>query len=93
MEKKATPLEVYGEKPFAEKKFIEIKGRKMAYIDEGTGDPIVFQHAVAKPAIRFERDDSHGASSVQVSVKGSDRKSPRSQMVREPATASRVADH
>lgn len=29
---------------FAEKKFIEIKGRKMAYIDEGEGAPIVFQH-------------------------------------------------
>jgi haloalkane dehalogenase len=31
-------------RPFAEKKFIDIKGRRMAYIDEGTGDPIVFQH-------------------------------------------------
>jgi len=31
-------------KPFAEKKFIQIKGRRMAYIDEGEGDPIVFQH-------------------------------------------------
>lgn len=31
-------------KPFGEKKFIEIKGRRMAYIDEGTGDPILFQH-------------------------------------------------
>ena len=30
--------------PFAPKKFIEIKGRKMAYIDEGEGAPIVFQH-------------------------------------------------
>ena len=30
--------------PFAEKKFIEIKGRRMAYIDEGEGPPIVFQH-------------------------------------------------
>ncbi len=30
--------------PFAEKKFIEINGRKMAYIDEGEGAPIVFQH-------------------------------------------------
>ena len=30
--------------PFATKKFIEIKGRRMAYIDEGSGDPIVFQH-------------------------------------------------
>lgn len=34
--------------PFAEKKFIEIDGRRMAYIDEGgdegSGDAIVFQH-------------------------------------------------
>jgi haloalkane dehalogenase len=30
--------------PFAEKKFIEIKGHRMAYIDEGEGAPIVFQH-------------------------------------------------
>ena len=29
---------------FAKKKFIEINGRKMAYIDEGEGAPIVFQH-------------------------------------------------
>ena len=29
---------------FGVKKFIEIKGRKMAYIDEGEGAPIVFQH-------------------------------------------------
>ena len=32
------------EGPFAEKKFIEINGCKMAYIDEGEGAPIVFQH-------------------------------------------------
>jgi haloalkane dehalogenase len=30
--------------PFAEKKFIEIKGHRMAYIDSGQGAPIVFQH-------------------------------------------------
>jgi haloalkane dehalogenase len=30
--------------PFAKKKFLEIKGRRMAYIDEGKGAPIVFQH-------------------------------------------------
>jgi haloalkane dehalogenase len=30
--------------PFATKKFIEVKGRRMAYIDEGDGDAIVFQH-------------------------------------------------
>jgi len=29
---------------FAPKKFLEIKGRKMAFIDEGEGQPIVFQH-------------------------------------------------
>ena len=29
---------------FAAKKFIEIKGRRMAYIEEGEGAPIVFQH-------------------------------------------------
>src|SRR6266542_69150 len=31
-------------KPFAAKKFLEIKGRRMAYIDEGEGAPIVFAH-------------------------------------------------
>ena len=30
--------------PFAAKKFLEIKGRRMAYIDEGEGSPIVFAH-------------------------------------------------
>ena len=29
---------------FAPKRSIEIKGRRMAYIDEGEGAPIVFQH-------------------------------------------------
>jgi len=33
-----------GTRPFAEKKFIQIKGHRMAYIDEGEGAPIVFQH-------------------------------------------------
>ena len=31
-------------KPFAEKKFATIKGRRMAYLDVGAGDAIVFQH-------------------------------------------------
>ena len=30
--------------PFAAKKFIDVLGRRMAYLDEGEGDPIVFQH-------------------------------------------------
>src|SRR5260370_40238135 len=30
--------------PFAEKKFTEVMGHRMAYIDEGEGAPIVFQH-------------------------------------------------
>ncbi len=33
-----------GSQAFAKKQFIEINGCRMAYIDEGTGDPIVFQH-------------------------------------------------
>jgi haloalkane dehalogenase len=44
MESNANVQAIFSEKPFAEKKFIEIKGRRMAYIDEGEGDPIVFQH-------------------------------------------------
>src|SRR5712692_7595151 len=31
-------------RPFAEKKFTEVQGHRMAYIDEGQGAPIVFQH-------------------------------------------------
>jgi haloalkane dehalogenase len=31
-------------KPYAAKKFAEIEGRRMAYIDEGAGEAIVFQH-------------------------------------------------
>lgn len=31
-------------KPFAGKRFAEINGQRMAYIDEGEGDAIVFQH-------------------------------------------------
>jgi haloalkane dehalogenase len=31
-------------KPYAAKKFATVKGRRMAYIDEGAGDAIVFQH-------------------------------------------------
>jgi haloalkane dehalogenase len=30
--------------PFAAKRFLEVKGQRMAYIDEGEGDAIVFQH-------------------------------------------------
>jgi haloalkane dehalogenase len=30
--------------PFAQKKFATVHGRRMAYIDEGAGDAIVFQH-------------------------------------------------
>lgn len=31
-------------KPYAEKNFLDIHGSRMAYIDEGEGDAIVFQH-------------------------------------------------
>ncbi len=33
-----------GPRAFAEKKFLDIDGRRMAFIDEGDGDAIVFQH-------------------------------------------------
>jgi haloalkane dehalogenase len=33
-----------GTEPYAEKKFAEVNGRRMAYVDVGEGDPIVFQH-------------------------------------------------
>ncbi|MBZ9772479.1 haloalkane dehalogenase [Mesorhizobium sp. CO1-1-8] len=33
-----------GTKPYGKLKFKEIKGKRMAYIDEGQGDAIVFQH-------------------------------------------------
>ena len=33
-----------GAQPFAAKKFVEVLGRRMAVIDEGEGDAIVFQH-------------------------------------------------
>lgn len=33
-----------GTKPFAPKKFATVRGRRMAYLDEGEGDAIVFQH-------------------------------------------------
>jgi haloalkane dehalogenase len=31
-------------KPFAVKQFLTVRGRRMAYVCEGEGDPIVFQH-------------------------------------------------
>jgi len=31
-------------KPFAAKRYLEVKGHRMAYLDEGEGDAIVFQH-------------------------------------------------
>ena len=33
-----------GPKPYAELQFRDVKGKQMAYIDEGEGDAIVFQH-------------------------------------------------
>ena len=39
--------------PFAPKKFLEIKGRRMACIDEGQGAPIVFQHGSPTPSYLY----------------------------------------
>ncbi len=38
------PDEIIAAAPFAAKKFAELLGRRMAYIDEGAGDAILFQH-------------------------------------------------
>ena len=34
----------YGDKPYGEKKQAVVHGRRMAYVEQGTGTPIVFQH-------------------------------------------------
>jgi haloalkane dehalogenase len=34
----------FSKEPFAQKKYLDVNGRRMAYIDEGEGDAIVFQH-------------------------------------------------
>ena len=38
------PDTMIGTKPYAELKYREVNGKRMAYIDEGEGDAIVFQH-------------------------------------------------
>lgn len=40
----AKSIERTPEQPFAQKKFLDVNGHRMAYIDEGEGAPIVFQH-------------------------------------------------
>lgn len=40
-----------GSKPYAKPKYCDVLGRRMAYIDEGTGDAIVFQHG--QPACSY----------------------------------------
>jgi haloalkane dehalogenase len=35
---------MFGTKPFGHLQYRDIAGKKMAYIDEGEGDAIVFQH-------------------------------------------------
>lgn len=35
---------MFSEKPYGEKKSIQVKGRRMAYVEVGEGAPIVFQH-------------------------------------------------
>jgi len=33
-----------GDRPYGTKKFVEVLGSNMAYVDEGEGDAIIFQH-------------------------------------------------
>jgi haloalkane dehalogenase len=50
-------------KPYAAKKFADIKGRRMAYIDEGTGSgpAIVFQHGNPTSSYLWRNIMPHGA--------------------------------
>jgi hypothetical protein len=41
----------FSAEPFAAKKYLEIKGRRMAYIDEGEGDAIVSSTEIRLPPI------------------------------------------
>jgi pimeloyl-ACP methyl ester carboxylesterase len=54
--------------PFAKKKFIEIKGRRMAYIDEGEGAPIVFQHGNPTSSYLWSNLFPSGPSSQSIST-------------------------
>jgi haloalkane dehalogenase len=35
---------MFSDQPFSKKKFTQVKGKKMAYLDEGQGNAVVFQH-------------------------------------------------
>jgi len=35
---------MFGAKPYAQLRYREVRGKRMAYIDEGAGDAMVFQH-------------------------------------------------
>lgn len=37
-------MTAFGVEPYGQPKYLEIAGKRMAYIDEGKGDAIVFQH-------------------------------------------------
>lgn len=37
-------MKAFGVEPYGQPKYLEIAGKRMAYIDEGKGDAIVFQH-------------------------------------------------
>ena len=55
-------------KPFAAKKFLEIKGRRMAYIDEGEGAPIVFRARGVLKREQIEQPYQHAALAVHIGV-------------------------
>jgi hypothetical protein len=58
---------MFGTKPYTELKYREIKGRRMAYIDEGKGDAIVFQHGL-QPAPSLNGLDTKAKCATQDSA-------------------------
>jgi haloalkane dehalogenase len=53
-----------GTKPCAKLKYLEVKGRQMAYIDEGEGDAIVFQHG--QPGVVVRLAQRHASPGTKV---------------------------
>jgi haloalkane dehalogenase len=47
------------EQPFAAKKFLKVHGHQMAYIDEGEGAPIIFQHGTPTSSYLWRNVMSH----------------------------------
>ncbi|GGX97236.1 hypothetical protein [Pseudoduganella dura] len=60
------------ERPFATKKYLDIHAHKMAYIDEGEGQTILFQHGNPTSSYLWRNVMPHlkGPNQTEVTVEG-----------------------